>query len=526
MPRTALAELDRRRFDVTVVGAGVNGASAAQHLAASGYRVLIVDKGDFGSGASSRSGRIQHCGLRFLEPGEGLGYRRASTWDALLKPRQTLRNLRRARDAMHARAQMAATMPERLQGFTFCYPVWRGDRFSPWQVGLALRTLTALGPSRGTPLEARRLAPEQALKLPLLRRLRDPDRLAAVYTWREYHFEWAERIVLDTVLDAERLGAVARNYTEAVGMTHREGRWRISLADAGCVAVNAKARVNVESTALINAAGAWTDAVNRLGDRPVKDRVRGTKGSHIVVRLPPECAELGICTHTREHNPMTINPWRGLHFIGPTDTPYTGDLDDVRASEDEIEHLLSETNALLPGADLRREDVCFTWAGVRPLTHDPETNGSVRGYRLHALAEEGMPNAFALTSGPILSHRIAGRKLRDAVARSVAPTGTPGEISYRAKCFPAAEPSPHLLNTWDGARIADLRHAAEHEQPVNLVDLLFRRVGAGWTESMAREGARTAAEAVADILDWSPRQVDAQVEQYLNHINERHHCRH
>ena len=109
MARPALKELDGRKFDVIVIGAGVNGASGAHHLAAAGYSVLVVDKGDFAAGSSSRSSRLLHCGLRFIEPGEGLGYRKPSMWDYFTKPKDTIRNLGRARDAMNVRSQISTS---------------------------------------------------------------------------------------------------------------------------------------------------------------------------------------------------------------------------------------------------------------------------------------------------------------------------------------------------------------------------------------------------------------------------------
>ena len=110
MARPKLTTLEGRSFDVVAIGAGVNGASGAHHLAAAGYSVLIVDKNDFGAGSSSRSSRLLHCGLRFIEPGEGLGYRNPSMWEPLLNPLTFIKNLSRVRDAMSTRHQIATTI--------------------------------------------------------------------------------------------------------------------------------------------------------------------------------------------------------------------------------------------------------------------------------------------------------------------------------------------------------------------------------------------------------------------------------
>lgn len=518
MPRRALSELDALHFDVAVIGAGVNGASAAHHLAADGYQVLVVDRNDFASGASARSGRLLHCGLRFLEPGEGLSYKRPSIWDPLLKPGQTLRNFRRARDAMHTRNQIARSMPERVNGMTEFFPVWRGDQFPAWFVGLGVHLLAKLGPPGGVPLEPRRYGASEARAHALLGALRDQDALCGAFSYKEYQFEWPERIVMDTLLDAERLGAAIRNYTEVVGMTRAEDGWTLALQDN----TGESSTATITAKAIVNAAGPWTDKVNGISTPNVSKRVQPTKGAHIVVRLPPQWANCGVCTHTREGVAFYIQPWRGMHYIGPTDTAHDGDIENPYATEEEIQHLLDETNHLFPSLRFSRKDVLHTYAGIRPMTYVADQPMGTRGHTLHDLEADGMPNVYALTSGPILSHRISGQKLRDAVKRKISPSGKSAAISYAAKLFPPSPESPALLNHWPHVSIADLRYSAEHEQPTNLVDLLFTRVGVGWTETMAREGARVAAEAVADILQWDGARVDQEVDDYLGYTATMH----
>jgi glycerol-3-phosphate dehydrogenase len=518
MKRLTLAELSGQEFDVVVIGAGVNGASGGHHLAAAGYRVLIVDKNDYGSGSSSRSSRLLHCGLRFIEPGEGLGYRNPSVWEPLLHPLKFLHNLSRVRDAMTVRDQVSTTMPSRVSGFRFHFPVWRGDVYKPWHVSAGMRLVDSVRPSGTAALEAEKIEPQRASQCPLLRWLRNSNDLLSVHSWKEFRYEWPERIVMDTVVDAVRLGAIARNHTAVTALTHADDMWRIDLTDAHDEAV---ARVSAKS--VLNTTGIWTDHVNRYASTTVGRRIMGTKGSHIMFRLPPDCALTGICTHTTKREPFYIVPWRGMHYAGPTDTEFEGDIDDVRATEDEIQHLVDEVNALLPGGKLNRSDVLFSWAGVRPLTYSPDEAMGLRGHRLHDLSDEGMPNVFNMTSSPIMSHRLAGVALCEAVRRKVKPSGSVQQISYAAApSAPDCDSSPSLLNHWSGATIAHLRHSAEHEQPVSLEDLLFRRVGAGWTETMAREGARVAAEAVADILDWDQTRIASEVDGYLKLLAHRH----
>lgn len=336
-----------------------------------------------------------HCGLRYLEPGEGLGYKRPSLWGPLLKPRRTLHNFRRARDAMYTRNQIASSMPERLNVIIEFFPVWKGDQFPPWFVGLGVRLLSKLGPSGGIPLSPRRFGRSESQAHEFLGALRDQSQLQAVFSYQRYQYNRAERIVMDTLLDAERLGAVIRIYTEVVGMTRADDSWDLLLQDN----TGTSNRATVSAKEIINAAGAWIDGVNRVTKSTVRQRVQHTKGAHIVVRLPEQWATFGVCTYTRERVPFYMQPCRGMHYVGPTDTPYEGDLDNPYATEEEIEHLLAETNHLLPGLALHRGDVLHTFAGIRPMTYDADQPMGTRGHTLHDLESDGMPKVFALTSG-------------------------------------------------------------------------------------------------------------------------------
>jgi glycerol-3-phosphate dehydrogenase len=508
--RTPLGAIDGRRFDVAVIGAGVNGASAAQHLAGAGYSVLLVDKGDFCSGSSSRSSRLLHCGLRYLAPGGPI-------WNFALHPSRLKVALGMARQAMLSRRQFVQTTPEWARPLNFHFPLWRDGEYKPWQADLALRILASLAPG-DVPLDVRRLSPEQARRTPLVNGLRDLDKLAGVAAFREYQFEWPERICMDAVLDAERLGAVVRNYTPAKHLAWRGDAWRITVGDA----LDSSAEATVAADVVLNMAGIWIDRVNRTAGETAKRKITGTKGAHIMVQLPPECAENGVATINRLHEPFYCVPWRGMHYFGPTETVYEGDPDDIRTTEEEIAGLLDEANHLMPGLNMKRTDVIYTWAGVRPLTYDPSQPKGARSREVHDLAAEGLPNVFAMTAGPIMTHRSAGTAMLAAVKAKLQPSGAERPVSYAARKFPENQNSPPLLQDDTTVKLSDLRYAAEHEHATNLVDLLFRRVGVGWSRTMGAEAARTAAETVAGPLGWDEARVAAEVAAYRSHLTRQH----
>ncbi len=511
MAREPLGALDGREFDVAVIGAGLNGCGAAQHLAAAGYTVFLADKGDYASGSSSRSSRMLSGGIRYLAPGD-------SIWEFVRHPGQLLAALGMAKAAMATRSQFVNTTPERAHNLTFSFPIYRGDPYKPWQVRLAFRMLEMLGPG-DLPLGFKMLTPAEALKLPLLEWLREPERLLSAGRYHEYQFHWPERIAMDTVLDAERMGATARNYTTVTAMAREgDGRWRLDLADGLGEAGSAAIRARV----VLNMAGIWIDRVNAMAGEGAGRKILGTKGIHLAVRLPPRCKDQGIMGLNREGEHLYCFPWRDLHYFGPTETVYEGEIDEIQPEDEEIDWLIEEVNHLLPSLGFRRQDVLFTWAGVRPLTYDPAEPMGVRRRQVHDMAREGMPGVLAMTAGPVMTHRSAGMELRDAVAKRIEPSGAAQEISYEPRRFPENQNSPPLLNHFTEVKLSDLRHAAEHEHCTDLIDILFRRVGAGWSETMAREAARKAAEEVAGPMGWDAERVDAEVAKYEAYLARNH----
>jgi len=511
--RKPLTELNGAKFDVAVIGAGVNGASAAQHLAAAGFRTLLVEQNDFASGSSSRSSRLLHCGLRYLAPG-------SSPWEFVFHPRRLVKALGMARQAMVARSQMVRETPERVRPMTFSYPIYKETPYAPWQIDAAFRILKALGPN-DVPLDYYRLSRAEASQRPLLEWLRNIDALKGIAQFREYRFDWPERIALDAILDAVRLGAEVRNHTALVGLDRETGGdWRLTLSDK--LADGAASEVTVTARAIVNTAGIWIDRVNRMASANTGRRITGTKGIHCMFRLPPECADQGIASMNRDNEPIYCVPWRGLHYVGPTETLYDGDIDDIRPEEEEIEWLLGEANHLLPGAGFKRANMFFAWAGVRPLTYDPAQPKGARSRELHDLSGDGLDNMLALTAGPIMTHRSAGDLLTKRVAKRVRPSGTPGALSFTAGKFPENINSPAIDDDWPEATFADLRHAAAHEMPADLTDLLFRRSGNGWTASMAAPMAERAAREVAAEMGWDEARIEAEAAAYRAHVARNH----
>ncbi len=328
--------------------------------------------------------------------------------------------------------------------------------------------------------------------------------------------DWPERFCIDAVLDAERMGATVRNHTTA-RLLRRDGQglWRAGLNDAHSSAT-------VAATVVLNMAGIWIDEVNRIQEpNPAPRRlILGTKGAHIVVRLPPEFRSHGVATVNSLGEPHYCLPSQGgCHHIGPTETVYEGDIDDIRVNPKERDFLLAETNAILPGLRLAEADVVYSWAGVRPLTYDPAFPKGSRSREIHDLSSEGLTNVFAMTAGPVMSHRSAGREMTAAVRRIVSPSRPPQHLDYRPRQLPENPNAQPLIAGDESVRLSHLGHVATTEHCRNLADILFERAGLGYRHQLGCEEIRRAAEAVSTHLGWDAAEVDRQVAACLSRID-------
>lgn len=500
--RSELRDFAARAVDVAIIGGGINGSAAAQELAAAGFSVALVEKEDFGAGSSGRSSRLLHCGLRYFASGR-------SMTEFLLQPKRLLDTLRTVRRSMQVRSDFVRSQPERVRKIRMLFPVFQDSAYPPWQIALAFRALKTVGPT-DVPLEDAWIPGDRCRReLPFVNWLANPQALRGAFRYSEFQLDWPERITMDLALDAERMGAAIRNHT-AVTALRREGQgWRLELRDA-----LDGSRATLAAGAVLNTTGIWTDAVNALTGQSLPRKVTGTKGAHIVLRLPPECRDTGFAAINRKGEPLYCMPMGELHFFGPTEMLYEGDLDDVRVTESDFAFLLAEANHLMPGLRLQRQDILWSWAGVRPLTHDPARPKGARTRRLHDMAADGLPGLFGLTNGSIGAHRSTGQALRDAVAAVVRPSGPPQPLSRAAKLFPEMQNSPPLLPDDGRIKLADLRHAAAHEHAATLTDLLARRAGLVWTAGRAVAEAPEAAAAVAPVLGWDAARQAAEVAAY------------
>ena len=214
-----------------------------------------------------------------------------------------------------------------------------------------------------------------------------------------------------------------------------------------------------------------------------------------------------------------------MHYFGPTETVYEG-IYYIRAEDDEIDSLLAESNHLLPSLRIKRSDILFTWAGVRPLSYDPALPMGKRSRDVHDLTDAGMPGVYAMTAGPVMTHRSAGTEMVELLQGRLRPSRTRQPVNYSARKFPENQNSPPVVADWTDAKLADLVFAARHEHATNFADLMFRRVGAGWTKTMGYAAADKAADAVASVYGWDAARTKKEADAYRQYLDRMHQVRH
>jgi glycerol-3-phosphate dehydrogenase len=490
-------------YDVVVAGGGIIGAAASQHLAAAGYRTLLVERGDYGGATSSRTSRLQHCGLGYFSPASH------SIAAFAMHPRFALRCLELSRRAMRGRNEFVRTSPERVRKIEFLVPLYDKDSISVWKARLAFNIMESFDPG-GVSLDLAILEPEQARRLPMIAGLRNLDRLRAVVRFTEYQFVWPERIVVDTIMKARDIGLEARNHTAVTGIEKDGEGWRVTLMPPDGVALSVRAK------AVVNAAGVWVDKISQLAAASAPVLNVGAKGTNIVVRLPAEYRGYGLETIMRDGSPFYVIPWGDLHYVGPKDSPGDGSPEGFRAAEDEIAAILAETNAAFPALKLQRGDVLYSWAGVRPRTAAAGERLGGMNVREHDLTERGLKNFFVFTGGLLMTHRDAGRRLTAAVRRRIAPSGPQTAIDYGARLVPNGESLNRESVSWSAA----------NEQVRTLSDLLRGRLPLGWTDDLGLSSAEEAAALCRETLGWSGARADAEVAAYRRSVVEDFQPRH
>jgi glycerol-3-phosphate dehydrogenase len=529
----ALRRLADEEFDVLVIGGGVTGAGVALDAASRGLRTALVEKGDFASGTSSKSSKMVHGGIRYLQQREfRLVYEN-------LAERQRLLN-----NAPHLVSPLPFLIPlfgrdgvaSKAVARSYATALWMYDLTGGWRIGERHREVSR---------------DEALAHLPTL----NTEHLVAGFLYFDARADDARLTLTLARTAAFEFGAVLANYTPVVRLVAGDNG-SASGAVVRPVPDDQTSEFPIRARVVVNATGVWADMVRALDEGRDPHAIRPAKGVHVTVpadRLP--CDIAAVIPVPKDRRSIFVVSWPGtdLVYLGTTDTDYSGPLDDPACTPEDVDYLLDAANNLTT-SQLTRADVTGVWAGLRPLLAPPAKGGHVSERtadlsRRHTVSTS-THGVVTVTGGKLTTYRKMAQDTVDAVV------GLLGESPRRRRCVTKslplmgattrardpvamAQPLGRLLGRYgtesaDVLAVADGRpellepvvaglpytgaelvYAAREEMAQTLDDVLSRRTRATIQRAHATMSAAAAiANLIAPDMGWGDREAAEQVARY------------
>jgi glycerol-3-phosphate dehydrogenase len=514
-----LERLQRETFDVLVIGGGITGVGVALDAASRGLRTALVERDDFASGTSSKSSKLVHGGIRYLQQGE----------------------IRLVYEALHERQRLRRNAPHLVKVLPFMIPILTKhgvvSRKIARAVGTAMWMYDLTGGWRIGKFH-RRLKKDEALRhLPTM----PPDQLASAYLYFDATVDDA-RLVLTVARTAAAHGAVVVNRCRVVELT-KDASGRAS----GAVVQADDRTITVSAAVVVNAAGVWSDDVRALAEGHDPDSIRPAKGVHLTIPWEKVRNDIAaVIPVPQDRRSLFVVPWGPKPdgtfqhtYVGTTDTDYRGPLDDPQCTKDDIDYVLRALNAAVT-TGVTADDITGVWAGLRPLVKSASSGRTADLSRRHKVTRND-GNVITVTGGKLTTYRemaedtvdevcaTLGRSLKSLTKR-LALDGAEGWTE------PDVPQRRHLSNRY-GTHAAEIDaviatdasmgeplvpglpyvraeavHAAREEMVTTLDDVLSRRTRA---RLLDRDAAIAAAPDVARLLapelGWDTAEIERQV---------------
>jgi glycerol-3-phosphate dehydrogenase len=520
-------------FDVLVVGGGITGAGVALDAASQGFKTALVERDDFASGTSSKSSKLVHGGLRYLQQREFL-----LVYEALAE-----------------RQRLLKLAPHIVHPLPFLIPVFatgRGGAAGAKAIGKAVNTALWMydgtGGARIGKLHKKLSLDETREHMPGLR----TDRLAAGYLYYDAQADDARLTLAITKTAALDHGAVVANYAPVTQLCRAGGRIvGAEVRDRFAGPGDGTSPITVHAGVVVNATGVWSDELRTFDEGAPPGTIRPAKGVHISVpfdRLPTDIA--AVLPVPKDRRSIFVIPWGDRVYIGTTDTDYDGDIDHPVCTATDIDYLITAVNTWITDP-ITVNDVLGTWAGLRPLVRDARSERTADLSRRHSV-QVSASGLVTVTGGKLTTYRRmaadaveAAAKVLDRRARSrtarIPLFGADGLESLREpdaadRLGVDADVLDHLTGRYGGhARAvaamvrddaalgrplvptlpylaAEALYAVRYEMAMTLEDVLARRTRA---LLLGRDAAVAAAPEVADLmgaeLGWSSAERTDQV---------------
>ena len=518
-------KLASAEFDVLVIGGGVTGVGAALDAATRGLRVALIEANDFACGTSSRSSKLIHGGLRYLEQ-----------FDFKL-----------VREALKERELMVGhTAPHLVSPVSFLFPLHEGMK-ERWYVGAGLALYDALrGKERILPAH-RHISPRKMREVaPALR----SDILKGGILYYDAQVDDARHTVT-IARTAERYGALVANQVEAIALI-REGSRVVGVKV--CDRESGR-EFDIKSATTVLAAGIWNSKIQEAAGVNHGYDIAMSKGVHIVLPKSAISLKTGVILKTAL-SVLFVIPWKEFWIVGTTDTPWTGSKEEPLADRADIDYIIEQANQVLRHP-LKHTDVISVYAGIRPLVAPTEASSTTKISREHVV-DHPLEGLISVAGGKYTTYRIMARDAIDAAASDllrIVPESCTEEIALlgadgysallnRVNALAVAnslsrETITHLLSRYGSIfeevlapakldaslleRIdpslpylrAEVRYAVTHEKALHVSDVLMRRTRIALEVSdRGVAAARVVAQVMAPLLGWESARSHREISQY------------
>lgn len=517
----------RKSFDLIVIGGGITGAGVARDAALRGLSCLLLEKNDFASGVTSKTTRLIHGGLRYL-----------ANFEVDL-----------VAESLRERAVLRRMAPYLIHPIPLIIPIYKGDSHGRAVISLGIHLYDLLSHESDIP---HYFTSDREKTLALEPRL-NRDGLTGSALFYDHQITMPERLVMENIISARESGAEVANHTEAVSIEETNQGVMVKVRDA------LQDESVYHAKVLINASGPWIDRVRKAGKIDQNRIINPTKGIHLVMR---KLSEQALFITSRDNRMFFIVPLGSCSLIGTTDTTYDGDLDDVHADVDDVEYLISESGRVLPGLNITREAILYTYAGIRPLAFSGTSESKIS--RKHRVIREGKTGRIiTIAGGKMTTYRNMAKDVVDAACKLLGlkafcttdkqsfPGGLPAsydeylkhavpDMCSRHKVSP--ETAVHLVRFYGGRaeRVLDLAddpflrqeispesrdiyaqvvYGARHEGARTLSDIVFRRMHLGMTGTRGADRIDQIAKVAAAELGWNAEETRQQTENFKREVN-------
>jgi len=402
----ALQRLESTNFDVVVIGGGITGVGCALDAVSRGLRVALVERDDFASGTSSKSSKLVHGGIRYLQQGD----------------------IRLVYEALAERQILRRNAPHLVKVLPFLIPILSSkgvvNRKLARAMGTAMWMYDLTGGLRIGKMH-KRVSKKRALELfPTL----PAEKLMPSYLYYDAEADDARLVMSVARTAALRFGATIVNRTDVVSL-HKDVNGKVNG-----VVVTADGRTfTVAAKAVVNAAGVWSDDVRALDEAEHPHSIRPAKGVHITVPWSKvRNTVAAVIPVPGDKRSVFVVPWGQFTFVGTTDTDYNGPVDDPQCNEEDVEYLLRALNGAITET-VTTDDILGTWAGLRPLVADPEASGRTADLSRRHKVRRSDSGVVTITGGKLTTYREMAADTIDEVLAEVLDADRVTRLRQRSK---------------------------------------------------------------------------------------------